>query len=657
MNNLQGIDLDIPHGQWLAICGLSGSGKSSLAFDTLYAEGQRRYLECLSAGSRKFVTQLDKPDADLIDGIPPAIAVQASKGATDRRTTTGNASEIVEYLRMLFAQAAEIICPICAAPVAVDSAQSVAARLDELSAGTRYLIAFAADNEAAPLSEVLAIGRRNGFLRAIVGDRLVNNDTETDGEFLDADLAKAPAVWFVVDRLSAGSIELSRVCESLETAFQYGDGSCVVMIAGDTTIGGLASESCRLDGKKFRRQVFSTKLICGGCGRLFPAAVPKLFSFNQGPAICPGCDGVGFVDGELKTVCPDCRGDRLNPDALAFKIGGKNIAEVCQLSIRDCHEFLGGIDWTKAERELGKRILNQLDSRLKYLEQVGLGYLSLDRPIRTLSSGEAQRVALTACLSSTLVNMLYVLDEPSIGLHPHDIGNLIIAIQQLYERGNTVVVVDHEEELIRAAPRIVEIGPAAGASGGEIVFDGSVAQIVDAEDSITGDFLAGRRGVSSGAGKRRRGRGKLQLNGARGHNLRQINVEFPLGCLCVVTGVSGAGKSSLVQQTLYGAICHRKGKDVTTLPYEDLFGDSQIDEVVLVDQSPIGRTPRSNPVTYVKAFDDIRKAFAETADAKTYNYDRQPIQFQRGRRSLRQMQWRWAADDRHAVFGQRLREV
>ena len=627
VNNLQGIDLDIPHGQWLAICGLSGSGKSSLAFDTLYAEGQRRYIDCLSAGSRKFVTQLDKPDADLIDGIPPAIAVQASKGVTDRRTTTGNASEIVEYLRLLFAQAAKIICPVCSAPVVVDSAQSVAARLDDLAVGTRYLIAFAADRESAPLSEVLAVGRRHGFLRAIVGDRLVNNGSEAGGEFSGAELVTNPAVWFVVDRLSAGSSELSRVCESLETAFQFGDGSCVVMIAGDMTIGGLASESCTLDGRPFHRHLFSTKLICGGCGRLFPAALPKLFSFNQGPAVCSGCDGVGFIDDELKTACPECQGDRLNPDALAFKIRGKNIAEVCRLSIRDCRQFLDEINWTRAEQELGKRILQQLESRLHYLGQVGLGYLSLNRPVRTLSSGKAQRVALTACLSSTLVNMLYVLDEPSIGLHPHDIGNLIIAIRQLHSRGNSVVVVDHEEELIRAA-RIVEIGPAAGANGGEIVFDGSVTEIVEAEDSLTGDFLAGRRGVASGADKRRRGRGKLHLTGACGHNLRHVNVEFPLGCLCVVTGVSGAGgKSSLVQQTLYGAICHRKGTDVTTLPYEDLFGDSQIDEVVLVDQSPISRTPRSNPVTYVKAFDDIRKAFAETADAKTHNYDASRFSF------------------------------
>lgn len=627
VNNLQGIDLDIRHGQWLAICGLSGSGKSSLAFDTLYAEGQRRYIDCLSAGARTFVAQRDKPEADLIDGIPPAIAVQASRGITDRRTTVGNASEIVEYMRLLFAQLASIVCPVCSSHVGNDNAQTVAAALNELAEGTRYLVAFPADARSKDLAELLAVGRSQGFLRAIVGDRTFNTEFDLAASMSSSCSIVDQPVWFVVDRLTAGSSDLTRIRESLETAFQFGDGMCEVFISGETETNGFVNESQLIDGKPFGKSSFATKLICAVCGRLFPQAQPNLFSYNKGPAVCSGCDGLEFVDDEFESACPECHGARLGPDALAFQIRGKNIAEVCNQNILHCRKFFADIEWSVAEQTVAGRLLKQIDARLDYLSQVGLGYLTLNRPIRTLSSGEAQRVALTACLSSTLVNMLYVLDEPSIGLHPHDIGNLTQAIQKLNARGNTVVVVDHEEELIRAAPRIVEIGPAAGAAGGEIVFDGDVTELMGAEGSITGDFLAGRRGVSSGAGKRRDGRGRLRLNGACGHNLKTLDVEFPLGCLCVVSGVSGAGKSSLVRQTLYGAIGQRKEKTVPTLPFADLFGDSQIDEVVLVDQSPIGRTPRSNPVTYVKAFDDIRNTFAETADAKAYNFSASRFSF------------------------------
>ena len=622
VNNLKNIDLDIPHGQWLAICGLSGSGKSSLAFDTLYAEGQRRYIDCLSPGTRKFFSQLDKPAADLIDGLPPAIAVQPPRGTPDRRTTVGNATEIVEHLRLLFTRVGNLVCPSCCSAVTRDDAETVAGWLEVLPRGTKYLVAFQSNpSEPIDLRESLLIGRRNGFLRAIVNDRTVNLDSASDWPTR----SHTTSPYFVVDRLTAGTTDRSRVTESLETAFQFGAGTCVVLIAGDLLDPIVALSmpflECRIDGNAYQNLRFSRKLICSTCGRLFPMAEPTLFSFNKQASACGACGGVGYSDDELMEVCSICSGSRLTPAALAFQIGGLTIAEVCRLTIEQAADFFQQLSLTASQQVIARLVLVHIQSRLQYLQRVGLGYLTLDRPIRTLSGGELQRVLLTTCLSSTLVNLLYVLDEPTNGLHPHDVARLITSIQCLKARGNTVVVVDHDEELIRAASRIIEIGPAGGAAGGEIVFEGSAAELERAA-TITGDYLGGRRGMSSGAGQRRQPRGKLRLTGARGHNLKQLDVEFPLGCLCVVAGVSGAGKSSLVQQTLYGALVQRlENKSIPTLPYDDLFGESSIDEVVLIDQSPIGRTGRSNPVTYVQAFADIRQAFAETPDAKSHQFE------------------------------------
>ncbi len=657
VNNLQEIDLDIPHGLWLAICGISGSGKSSLAFDTLYAEGQRRYMECLTPGARQFITLLDKPDAESIEGIPPAIAVRPVRGTCDRKTTVGNAAEVVEYLRLLFSRIAEPFCPGCQAVVHRHDPQSVAAWIASLEAGRKIIIAFLSGTDERSVWDTLVAGRKNGFSRAIFDGRSVNLDSlEKDfkDRFFKSDSLRSihsSSGWMVVDRVVSGTGENSRLTESLETAFQFGDGSGSIFLSSDDPDSGNSSaEIQRIDGSAFARFDFSSKLICPSCACQFPEATPKLFSFNSAFGACHACDGNGFEDDTYQLVCGECRGTRLQQDALAFrikhspKVGGtvqvandsdhrksslnssepwtdsKNIAEVCRLTIQQMRNWIDQLTLPEPQQLIAQPLLNQVNSRLCYLEQVGLGYLTLDRPLRTLSSGETQRVILTSCLSSTLVNMLYVLDEPSVGLHPHDIDKLTESIRHLNDRSNTVVVVDHEEALIRSAPRILEIGPGAGASGGAIVFHGELSEIETAPDSTTGDFLAGRRGVSSGAGHRRKSRGKLMLTAARGHNLRNIDVEFPLGCLCLVTGVSGAGKSTLVQNTLYGAICKRKNKSkVPALPYDDLFGDSQIDDVILVDQSPIGRTPRSNPVTYVKAFDEIRKTFSETTDARTRN--------------------------------------
>jgi len=675
VNNLQNVSLDIPHGQWLAVCGLSGSGKSSLAFDCLFAEGQRRYLDCLSTSARQFVTQWEKPDADLIDGLPPAIAVQRAAGTPDRKSTVGNETEILEHLRLMFARVSKLVCPICNSDIVSQNPQSVAARLSGLPAGTKLMIAFSAaqflrpeippdvatlarawpapDVEWSPPSgdgsyekistgqlasetetirEALLSGRRNGFLRAVVGDQLIGLDDDRQWDATIEKLQASPApptVEIVVDRLAvelpaadhesnASSSPSSRMVESLETAFQFGDGRCVIYLAGDEFQIG---ERVEIDSRPFRRINFSRKLVCSTCSRVFSEPTPQLFSFQHRDGACPDCHGTGTNGENVREVCSTCAGCRLKPDALAFQLGGMNIAELCRLSIAEAIPFFAELQFDFQVEKIGKSLLQKIETRLRYLQSVGLDYLSLDRPTRTLSTGEAQRVSLTTCLSSTLVNMLYVLDEPSVGLHTADVARLTAAIGDLHARGNTVVVVDHEPELISAAPRIIELGPGAGNDGGHLVFDGDFAELLVAPDCVTGDFLAGRRGVSDGSENRRLPQGKLRLFGASGNNLKNVDVEFPLGLLCVVTGVSGAGKSSLVGQTLYGAVCQQKQSLAVpalpdTLPFRDLAGADRIDEIVLVDQSPIGRTARSNPVTYVKAFDEIRKTFAETPDAK-----------------------------------------
>ena len=612
VNNLQDVCLEIPHGQLIALCGLSGSGKSSLAFDTLYAEGQRRYIESLSPHTRKFVNQLDRPDADRSDGIPPAIAVKAFRGKVGRKSTVGTASEVTEYLRLMMAEIGAVVCPSCQVPVTRNDPQSVAQSLERLDSGTRYQIVFRANSDDG-LAHALLQAKRNGFARAIVGATTIDlaDPAASLGQATQDDEVRV-----VVDRLKAGGTDVSRVRESIEIAFQFGRGECEALVAGAP---GEDQSTVEIGGKDWQLRRYSRELNCSGCAREFPKPEPRLFSFSNKAGACESCDGLGVANADSQEQCQSCHGDRLNPDALCFQIGERNLAQLTGLKIEDALEFCDELELTDAQAQITHQLLPQVVSRLRYLCQVGLPYLTLDRPLRTLSAGEGQRVSLTSCLSSTLVNMLYVLDEPSVGLHCHDVGNLTGTIEQLNARGNTVVVVDHDEEMIRVAQRVVEIGPAAGAEGGEIVFDGTITELLEEPDSLTGDFLAGRRGFASGSENRRTPRGKLRLVGARGNNLKNIEVEFPLGCLCVVSGVSGAGKSSLVQRTLYGAICQRKEKSCDPpLPFDDIFGESRFDEVVLVDQSPIGRSARSNPVTYVKAFDDIRKTFAQTVDAKTY---------------------------------------
>jgi excinuclease ABC subunit A len=709
VNNLRQIDLDLAHRRLIVVCGVSGSGKTSLALDTLYAEGQRRYIESFSAYTRRFLEQLDKPEAELIDGIPPAIAVTHSNPSRSNRATVGTSTEVNDYLSLLFGRVGEVFCYGCGELVRHDSPESAADALIGLAPGTRLMIGF--EVEVPPPKSVeawLADFIEQGYVRAVVGDV-----TESLEPGLAQKLKTCQRITIVVDRLSAGEASVERLRESVETTFAAGEGTCVALVedtAGDRAI----------DGRQFRRLAFSAKLHCDKCRIDYPEPEPQLFDFNRPLGACPECEGFGNVvatdmarvvpdpskslragaiapwntpaytheleellalasdhnlrvdvpfaeltEAERQIVdagvpdrdfgglqgffrwlerrkykmhlrvylsrwrsyypCPKCHGARLSPEALAVRVGGKNFAEVMRMEIRTALAFLNDLQLAEWQRPIARPLVEDVRQRLQYMMDVGVGYLELERSLRTLSGGEAQRIALTATLGSSLVDMLYVLDEPSVGLHPADVEPLANAIGDLCRRGNTVVVVEHEEEVIRRADEIVEIGPGAGDDGGRVVFQGTPQQIVEASDSRTGDWLAGRRRLGSGK-RRATDHGWLKLIGARGNNLQQLTVEFPIGVLCLVTGVSGAGKSTLVQKTLYpaltGTLAKKRDKDdegaiaKEALPFDDLLGTGQLEDVVLIDQTPIGRSPRSNPLTYIKAFDLIRAVFAEQPDAR-----------------------------------------
>ena len=758
VHNLKSIDLDLPHRKLIVFCGLSGSGKSSLALDTLYAEGQRRYIESFSAYTRQFLQRLEKPDAERIDGIPPAIAVTGQNGNRSRRSTVGTATETSDYLRLLFAKIGQVFCQSCGREVHRDTPQSVAEELAKLpAAGTRLMLAFRFDPPAgASLGDVAATLREDGFIRAMADGTLLNLAEATDAASVSAP-APSP-LYVVVDRLSSSTASDTRLRDSLETVFSKGNGRCFVFVEEKVDAPeSLPSPLSPLPS--WRRLGFSSQLTCEDCGLEYPQPEPRLFSFNSPLGACPECEGFGSVIGiDMDLVVPDrkkslregavapwnspayehelqellalatdfdlpvdvpfeklderqlglvmhgvpgrkfggldgffdylerrkykmhirvflsrwrsyrlcgmCSGARLRPEALAVRIGGKNIGEIAAMKIGEAAEFFRDLvgqvsnlscdvgqvanlppdvkaattdvrqvgnlphnyqqphGLTEWQRQAGRMMLEQVQNRLGYLQEVGLHYLTLDRLLRTLSGGEARRVALTAALGSSLVNMLYVLDEPSIGLHPRDTGQLLQAIERLRDRGNTVVVVEHEEAMIRAADHIVEIGPGAGERGGKVVFQGTPDEMQHHAESLTGDYFAGRRGVVSATKRRTPNHGWVRLAGARGNNLKNVTVEFPLGMLCLVTGVSGSGKSTLVEDTLYPALCRRLRKDAPKpLPYDDVFGDGSIDDVIMIDQSPIGRSPRSNPVTYLKVFDEIRNVFADTVEARTRGYD------------------------------------
>jgi excinuclease ABC subunit A len=700
VHNLKGVNLDLPHRQWIAFCGVSGSGKTSLALDTLYAEGQRRYIESFSTYTRQFLEQLDKPAAESIEGIPPSVAVTRKNVSRSSRATVGSATQVNEHLQLLFSRIGEVICYQCGQRVERDSAESAADELMRLPPSTRLMLGFTSvRGKERNTSEWLGDLTTLGYRRCVLNDQ-----TEEIGPNLAEKLAESREVDVIVDRISVQPETVTRLRDSLETALEAGRGAAVAWIdAGSVQ-------------SPWRRRAFSRRLRCETCGIQYPDVEPQLLNYNNPLGACPACEGFGNVinvdmqrivpnpeksiregaiapwntpayahelqellalapgygipvdapfrelsEEQIRLIregvperkfgglvgffewlerrkykmhvrvflsrwrsyypCPACGGARLKPEALAVRIAGKNIAEVSAMRVADALAWLRNLELSDWQRQVGRLLIEQVAARLEYLERVGVGHLATERPLRTLSGGEAQRVALTAALGSNLTGMLYVLDEPSAGLHPADLPRLVTSVNGLRDRGNTVAVVEHEPSLIQAADHVVELGPGAGEFGGKVIFQGAPAAMLDSPESRTGDWLAGRRVGAHRAERRPTTHGWIRLVGARGNNLQNITVEFPLGVLCVVTGVSGAGKSTLVQQTLFPAVAQRLRLE-TDKPadFDDVLGVGQIEDALRVDQSPIGRTPRSNPVTYVKAFDPIRALFAETTEAKARSF-------------------------------------
>ncbi|OUX52423.1 MAG: excinuclease ABC subunit A [Rhodopirellula sp. TMED283] len=713
VHNLRNVDIDIPRGKLIAICGLSGSGKTSLALDTLYAEGQRCYIESFSAYTRQFLQRLDKPDCDAITGIPPAIAVTRAGGSRTNRSTVGTATEIADHLRLLFAKAASLYCFGCGEPVRRDDPATIAETLQQLPTGSRTMIGFPVWMPSRKdASEILLGLQQEGYLRLVAGGEMFHL-SESDRSRLAKKVGRKGNEFIViVDRVTSDA-ELSRLTESLETAMAEGHGRAVLLASSGSNMPG---KSIEIDGKNWIKRTVSESRRCDGCDIDYPAPVPRLFNFNNPLGACPTCEGFGdIVDFDMELVvpdkslslaegaiapwnspayqheldellelsddyeiptdipfkklkkkhlklirhgvperkfggldgffawlerkkykmhvrifasryksyrpCEDCTGKRFKPEALAYRLENRNIADVLTMQADEAATFFQQLDLETRESKIADEPIRQLTDRIRYLQEVGLGYLQLDRTLRTLSGGETQRVALTSALGSSLVNMLYVLDEPTAGLHGSDVERLSKTIIGLRDRGNTVIVVEHDETMIRVADHIIEVGPAAGNAGGKIMFEGTQTEMLANKESLTGQFLTGERGWSLRDREPRKPRGFISLKGASGHNLKNVDVEFPLGLLCLVTGISGSGKSSLVQDTLYGAIRQTKhGEAAKPLPFKSITGLSQIEDCMLIDQSPISRSPRSAPVTYVKAFDPIRKVFADTVDARTRNF-------------------------------------
>ncbi len=714
VNNLRKVDLDLPHRQLIAFCGVSGSGKTSLALDTLYAEGQRRYIESFSTYTRQFLEQLDKPAAESIEGIPPSIAVTRKNVSRSSRATVGSATQINEHLQLLFARVGEVICHTCGQKVSQDTAESATDKLSQLPVGTRLMVGFISHRGQQRPTEVwVADLVALGYRRVVLNGRFVEL-----GPAAVVELAERESVKVVLDRLNAGGEGMTRLRDSLEAAQEAGRGTTLVWIDA-RDLGVLAEgwgKHVEIEGQPWLRRRFSQHFRCETCKLDYPTPEPQLLNFNNPLGACPACEGFGNVididmdrvvpdpnkslrDGaiapwntpayehELKELlalakeyklpvdipfrelapehlaivregvpekkfggltgffnwlerrkykmhlrvflsrwrsyypCKGCDGARLNQAALAVRIGGANIAEVSRLKIRDALNWFAQLDLTPWQQQVGHLLLEQVVNRLKYLDRVGVGHLSLERPLRTLSGGESQRVSLTSALGSNLVGMLYVLDEPCVGLHPADVPQLVNSIRELRDRGNTVAVIEHEGAVLQAADQVVELGPGAGEFGGKVVFQGTPVEMVESSDSRTGDWLSGRRTLGKRAGQRPQEHGTIRLEGASGNNLQDISVDFPLSTLCVVTGVSGAGKSTLVQQTLFPAVAQRLRQEVERPePFTEIKGVHQIEDAILIDQSPIGRTPRSNPVTYVKAFDPIRALFAESTEAQAHGF-------------------------------------
>lgn len=710
-HNLKEIDLDLPRRAFTVITGPSGSGKSSLALDTLFAEGQRRYVESLSTYAKQFLERMEKPDVDSVEGISPAVAIEQKNPTKSSRSTVGTATEVYDYLRLLWARVGRTHCPQCDRHVQPDTVSSAVDGVLALGAGVRIQVAFPLPRSEEITHELIVSNLRAlGFVRLLVDGQSIDiSGPDADApEDLGRDLTASDELLVVVDRLKTDSEETDRLADSLGTCFVEGEGEAIVLVAR----GSGGSEEADAERTLPERLLFTEHFRCPDHPDVvFLEPTPQLFSFNNPYGTCSLCTGFGatldydpeliipvprrslsddavdpwsaprykreraklkefatqcgvslyspweelpakfrdevlhgtkgfkgvipfLVSREKKRYkqyirvwlrkyqapkpCRECGGARIRSEALHVRVSGRTIAEVAELPLEELAPWLAAVELTEMEAQIAETIMRELTSRVGFLVDVGLGYLSLSRQMRTLSGGEAQRINLANSLGSALVDTLYVLDEPTVGLHPRDTGALLDLLQRLRAAGNTVVVVEHDEQAIRASDHVVELGPASGEHGGQVVFEGPSVEL-EARDTVTGRYLSGRSPIG-GADKPRPIDGpSLVLRGATQHNLQGVDVEIPLGTLTVVTGVSGSGKSTLIHDVLYRAAERELGSGETSAKehlgevvgeYDALEGLTHVDEVVLVDQAPIGRTPRSNPVTYIKAWDAVRKLFA-----------------------------------------------
>ncbi|MBN1465957.1 excinuclease ABC subunit UvrA [candidate division KSB1 bacterium] len=711
-HNLKNIDIEIPRDQLVVITGLSGSGKSSLAFDTIYAEGQRRYVESLSAYARQFLGLMEKPDVDYIEGLSPAISIEQKSAGRNPRSTVGTVTEIYDYLRLLFSRIGVPYCYNCGKKIERQTVQQIVDAIMEIPEGARIaLLAPIVRGRKGEYKEVFAEAKRDGYVRV----RVDGETYELESDIV-LDKNKKHNIEIIVDRLVVKPTIKTRLTDSVETALHLASGIILIDIAGEQEI------------------LFSENFACHDCGISYEELTPRMFSFNSPYGACPTCDGLGtkmeidpdlivpdksktlaqgaitawskltdgwyltiargvaeafghdvhtpyanlsddvknaimygtrdemifkyesrsgrhsgtfktrwegvvgnlerryrqtdsdgirgWIEGFMNMVdCPECHGTRLRPEARAVRVGGRHIQDIVSMSIKESHQFFLQVKLTQREQTIAHQILKEIRERLSFLKNVGLDYLTLERATGSLSGGEAQRIRLATQIGSQLVGVLYILDEPSIGLHQRDNARLIDTLLKLRDLGNTVIVVEHDQETMEQADYLIDLGPGAGEHGGRIVAAGSPQEVKENVNSITGDYLAGRRHIPMPASRRKGNDKNLVIAGASGNNLQNVTLQIPLGKLVCVTGVSGSGKSTLINETLYRILSkHFYGSKDAALPYASIQGLEHVDKVIDIDQSPIGRTPRSNPATYTALFTHIRDLYSQLPESKIRGY-------------------------------------